>query len=99
MQGDSASALDQLGNVERELSDISELDPKYQEWAEKMTEHYYALQEFSRDLYDYIDQMSYDEERLNDIIQRLEILNQLKRKYGRSTEEIIVYERCSRRIA
>ena len=45
------------------------------------------------EIYSFENELEYDEQRLNDIMKRLETIQNLKRKYGNSIDEILQYER------
>src|SRR5690606_22548701 len=52
---------------------------------------FYQLQDAAATIRNEMDEMSYDEGRLNEIELRLETLKQLKRKYGSTIKEIKAY--------
>ncbi len=49
------------------------------------------LEEITYDIRNYLDQLQYNPERLNEIEQRMDELNRLKRKYGPTVEEMLDY--------
>ncbi|MDK6248719.1 hypothetical protein QP199_26080, partial [Escherichia coli] len=61
---------------------------------------YYLLQEASGDLSRLIDGLELDEGRLNEVENRLELIRQMKRKYGDSIETILsYYEEITKELA
>ncbi|ETA74821.1 DNA repair protein RecN [Ligilactobacillus equi] len=91
LSGDTHDALGNVGVALESMQKISDLSPKFGEIAQCLADAYYTLQDASRDVYDQLDEMEWDENRLNQIEQRLELIYQLKRKYGDSVAEILRY--------
>lgn len=91
LQGDEVNGIDLVGNAMTEMSSLEEIDEKYKILSEAISSSYFQLQEAASDILREMDQTAYDEDRLNEIEKRLEIIKQLKRKYGDSIEEIKVY--------
>lgn len=91
LSGDTHDALGNVGVALESMQKISDLSPKFAEISQSLADAYYTLQDASRDVYDQLDEMEWDENRLNQIEQRLELIYQLKRKYGDSVAEILRY--------
>lgn len=92
LQGEEeANALNFLGLALDEMTGIEDLHPDYKETSQQLRTAFYASQEAASSLYSMMDDLAYDEGRLNEIEARLEAINQLKRKYGASIEEVISY--------
>lgn len=91
LQGDEVNGIDLVGNAMTDMSSLEEIDDKYKILSEAISSSYFQLQEAASDILREIDQMAYDEDRLNEIEKRLEIIKQLKRKYGDSIVEIKAY--------
>ncbi|MFL2028366.1 DNA repair protein RecN [Loigolactobacillus zhaoyuanensis] len=89
--GDEAGTMDNLGAAMNELQQITTLDTAYQELADSVQTAYYTLQDAASDLLRQADLMEWDEGRLDEIEKRLEVIQQLKRKYGDSTAQILNY--------
>ena len=47
------------------------------------------LNDFNREISDYLDNLSFEEETFNDTEERLDLINRLKQKDGNSIEEIL----------
>ncbi|MGE6488473.1 DNA repair protein RecN [Paenisporosarcina sp. NPDC076898] len=90
LNGES-KGLDWIGNAMSELEDIASFDESYKEQAELVSNSFYSLQELSYQLKNEMDESEFDEERLNVIEERLAAIQSLKRKYGDSIEEILLY--------
>lgn len=91
LQGDEVNGIDLVGNAMTDMSSLETIDEKYKTLSEAISSSYFQLQEAASDILREIDQMAYDEDRLNDIEKRLEIIKQLKRKYGESIAGIKGY--------
>lgn len=85
------NVLDALGNVTYELSMISSIDEKYDKALQTINDAYYSLKDVSSDLIDYVDEVSFDESEQSDIEERLDLIFSLKRKYGKSIEDVLKY--------
>jgi DNA repair protein RecN (Recombination protein N) len=90
LNGES-KGLDWIGNAMSELEDIASFDESYKDQAELVSNSFYSLQELSYQLKNEMDESEFDEERLNVIEERLAAIQSLKRKYGNSIEEILLY--------
>lgn len=85
------SSLDNIAYAMNEMATIEMLDPDYQAISEAVQNGYYQLQEASADLARHLGQLELDENRLNEVENRLELIRQLKRKYGESVEAVLAY--------
>ncbi|MGX7350784.1 DNA repair protein RecN [Enterococcus canis] len=95
-----SSSLDQIGVAMNEMSSIETLDPAYQQISDAIQSSYYQLQEAATDLSRQMDGLEWDENRLNEVESRLEVIRLLKRKYGDSIQQILDYqEEISRELA
>ncbi|MHC5372612.1 DNA repair protein RecN [Enterococcus sp. LJL120] len=84
-------ALDNVGSASQEISEIADLDSEYQQISENIHSAYYLLQDASSEITRIIEGLELDEGRLEVVMQRLELIRQLKRKYGNSVAEILSY--------
>ena len=85
------NAIDLLSNSIRNIEKIENLDKKYVECANGLKSIYYEIQEITRDISNYKEDINYDEEELKNIDDRLGLIFSLKRKYGNSIKEILIY--------
>lgn len=83
--------IDLVGQVVGELETIRDFDTTYSEFYEQTTGTYYALQDLASSISDQVDQLHYDPNRLDDIIERLAVYKNLTRKYGDDTEAVLIY--------
>lgn len=91
LQGEESNGIDLIGQAMTEIATIEEIDRTYKQFSEVIASSYFQLQEVASDILREIDQMAYDEDRLNEIEKRLEFIYQMKRKYGESIKEIKRY--------
>lgn len=91
LSGEKIDVVGNLGNAMNELSDVSDLSENLQEINTKISDAFYSLEDAARDVSDELDSMEWNGERLNEIEERLELIHQLKRKYGDTIEDILHY--------
>ena len=87
----SENVIDSLSMAIRALEKIEDIDKKYEKASMSLKSTYYELQELSRDISSYKDDIYFDEEERNYTEERLDLIYSLKRKYGNSIEEILKY--------
>ncbi|EGP5190752.1 DNA repair protein RecN [Enterococcus faecium] len=85
------NSVDGVGLAVAELQGIAHLDVEYEAIYENIQSAYYLLQDAIGDMSRQIDLLELDESRLEEVTQRLELIRQLKRKYGESIESILAY--------
>lgn len=86
---ETPSVSDLLGQVERAVSDLVELDPPQAAWLEQLQGVVFQFEELSRELRHYQDSLEFEPERLAYLEERLELINRLKRKYGTDVAGIL----------
>ncbi len=96
--GDSEmpSALDQVSEVTGRLEKISRVDPDLVSLQEQAAEALDRLSDLARALSDYNESIAFDPDRLAEVEERLELIFQLKRKYGDTIAEILAYGKEAR---
>lgn len=85
------NSIDSISMAIRALEKIENIDKKYEKISSDLKSTYYELQELSRDISTYKDDVYFDEEENNYIEERLDLIYSLKRKYGNTIEEILTY--------
>ncbi|WP_338470208.1 DNA repair protein RecN [Niallia sp. XMNu-256] len=88
---DEQKGLDWIGLVMGQLEDAAGLNSEYKELAESVSNSYYMLEEAASSLRGELELLEFDPERLNEIENRLNEINGLKRKYGQSIAGILEY--------
>lgn len=90
LQGEQ-KGLDWIGLVMGHIEDAAELDPSFKEISDIISNCYYQLEDATRTLRSQLDFLEYDPGRLSAIEERLNEIQQLKRKYGKTITEILEY--------
>ncbi|MFJ7735509.1 DNA repair protein RecN [Lysinibacillus sp. NPDC097287] len=90
IQGDSRG-LDCIGNAMGALDDAAAIDEHFKESSEAVTSAFYALQDAAYQIKNILDELEFDPARLNEVEQRLALLQNLKRKYGSTVKDILAY--------
>ncbi len=97
--GDGAIA-EKLGEIKRHLDTASRIDDRLASPAEELTDAAFRINDIARELSSYLDAISFDEQRLEEIESRLDQLNRLKRKYGGSLDAVLQHlETIERELA
>ena len=88
----SENGIDSISMAIRLLEKIENIDKKYEQFASNLKNIYYELQEISRDISDYKNDIYFDEEERDFVEERLDLINSLKRKYGNTIQEILSFK-------
>lgn len=88
---DQLCAVDQLGQVAVLMSKLANLDPELKEDEELADSLSVQVEELALSLRRYADSVEYTPERLNEVEERLELINRLRRRYGGTIEAILDY--------
>ncbi|HLO12245.1 MAG TPA: DNA repair protein RecN [Pseudoneobacillus sp.] len=83
--------LDWVGVVMGHLEDASSIDTHYKELYDSISNIFYSLEDVNRTLRNELEGLEFDPNRLNEIEERWNEITQLKRKYGKTIEEILAY--------
>lgn len=86
------NSIDSLNTAIRALEKIENIDNVYEKISSNLKNIYYELQEISRDISSYKDDIYFDENERNEVEERLDLIYSLKRKYGNDIKEIINYK-------
>lgn len=88
---DTMSLLDSINKSIALLSNISEYDKDLLPLLDRLREANYELQDLNNEFKYYMDNIQLDEERLNILSERLDLVNRLKKKYGNNVQSILDY--------
>ena len=88
-----ASALDRLHEAVAMMKRLAELDPGLKPQLDSLEENLYSLEETTKDIRAYSDRLEHDPARLEEAESRLELVRDLKRKYGQGIADILSYEK------
>lgn len=89
--GGEEGAATRIGRAVRELHSVASLDSGLEGLSEQITEIESLLNDFNRELSDYMEEMEFDGEEYAQTEERLNLLNHLKEKYGNTIEKVIAY--------
>ncbi len=89
INGDEGSILEAISRIKTDLSKAASFDPKLEDINSDFISVSESLKEISAFLRDYSQNMENDTQRLNDIQERLFLLDKLKRKYGGNLESVL----------
>lgn len=97
--GGEETADSLLSAAVRSLSKIAAYDTEAEELLGKAEEIEELLSEFNRTAASYLESLSENEEEYVRVSERLDLLNRLKAKYGRTMEEVLAYGReCEEKL-
>lgn len=86
------NALNALSIAIKRLERIEDINVKYQKTLSSLKSNYYDLQEIAIDLSHYNSDSSFEESEREEIENRIDEINDLKRKYGNTIGEILKYK-------
>ena len=86
---DGASGL--ISEAAHALSRITRYDEQLSELHGRISELMYAVQDAAEELKAYMDELAYSGEELEQIESRLDVIHRLRRKYGNSVDDILLY--------
>lgn len=89
-QGDD-SIVDRLGAAEQLLKDAVQMDETLGHQADELAGQRYAIEELARFFADYARGVEHNPERLAEVTGRLDLLANLKKKYGGSLQTVLEY--------
>jgi DNA repair protein RecN (Recombination protein N) len=87
----STPALDKLNEAVEIMKKLVELDPTLSQQLNYLGEAVYGLEDVARDIRSYSERLEHNPERLEEVESRLELIKNLKRKYGQTIADILSY--------
>lgn len=85
------SAYDSISTASGLLAKISDIDSSFEDIYNRISDIKYAIDDLAHEIYDKASETEYDEQTLNEIESRLDLINKLEKKYGGSEEAVISY--------
>jgi len=82
------SLTEKITEVVKTLEKAGEIDPELSSKSEGILELSYRVEDVTEELRNYVDQIKTDDKRLEDVENRIDLINRLKRKYGGSIESV-----------
>lgn len=90
---DEHAITDRLYTLSTELQTVNQILPeRFVKLKEEVDQFYYTLEDAKHQIYEEINQTEFDEQYLNELESRMNLLNNLKRKYGKDISELITYQ-------
>ena len=90
---DENAIPDRLYELSNYLQTINDIVPeKFVRLKEDIDQFYYILEDAKHEIYDEMANTEFDEQVLNEYESRMNLLNNLKRKYGKDITELIAYQ-------
>jgi len=93
---ENGSISDMLGEVVHALLELNRIDHSTQELFEHAETSLSTLADLAMELRSYAESIEFNPRRLDQIEERIDLLNSLKRKYGNTTAEILEYAERAR---
>ena len=95
----SSSAGDMIGRAVKQLNKLEEYDNELIGLRDQMVDIEGLLNDFNRELADYISNLNTDQEYFEQVERRLDLINRLKAKYGNDIPTILEYcKKCEERL-
>lgn len=90
---DEHAITDRLYTLSSELQNVNQILPKtFEKLKEEVDQFYYTLEDAKHQIYEEINQTEFDEQYLNELESRMNLLNNLKRKYGKDISDLMIYQ-------
>ncbi len=86
------SLLNQLGRIKDDLQSVADYDEDLKEMTKLADEIFSSLQDLGFRLRSYYENQDFDQSRAEQLRQRLDLINNLRRKYGECIAEILSYQ-------
>lgn len=80
-----------LKKMQHISTDVAAIDPPVAEYAERIESAYYEMQDIGEFFTSYLSKLIFDPERLEQVQERLSLINKLKKKYGATITDIVAY--------
>lgn len=92
--GDEGGSLDKVRLAQAKLKDLASIDKGLLKVSKSLDSAFFELEDVSRELASYQDKITFDPARLEEVEERLEMIRDLKKKYGESIKEILKTREC-----
>jgi DNA repair protein RecN (Recombination protein N) len=91
LYGEEGAVVERVSEVAKELQTCSNIDSSLKSAQERVNETAYQLEDIAHDLRSYLNRVIFDDERLEAVELRLDMLQRLKRKYGGSLASMLAH--------
>jgi len=89
----STSVMDKLVQIRKSFEQVAELDPQAAKLSEQLNSYSYEAEDYIVKLRNYRDSLESDPLQLERVTERIDQLQQLKRKYGQSLDQVLEFGR------
>lgn len=83
--------FDGLGQLRQNIVQLAALDERAEKLAEEISDYTFLAEDYVEKIRDYKDSLEMNPCRLEEVNERLDLLSQLKRKYGETIEQILEF--------
>ncbi len=92
----SSGAVSVIKSVVDSLGSIAEYSKEYADLHQRLTDSYYTFEESAHELNSLANNIEFDEARQNEVEMRVDLINNLLRKYGGTEEDVLEYFETSK---
>jgi len=92
-QDDGGSVVEIIARITNELNAFRDLDTALEQSCTQLEESLYALEDVARQLRNFAEAFAFNPQRLAEVEQRLDLINNLKRKYADTIPGILAWQR------
>ncbi len=85
------SIIERLREIANKLSEIKNIDKSFENTAEVCSQSIYQLEDIASTLRNDVEKYNFDQNRLEQVEERIEVIKKLKYRYGDSIEKIVSY--------
>ncbi|MEA4911606.1 MAG: DNA repair protein RecN [Oscillospiraceae bacterium] len=90
-ESDEGGAVDRVSEASGLLDDVKEFGEGLDTCAAKLSDLYYGLRDTASEISDFLDGFEFDQNELDAIEERLDLIYKLKKKYGATIPEILAF--------
>ena len=84
-------SLDSILSAVKSLEKIEDINSNYKNALQRLKSTYYDLEDLGREISSYSEEIYFDENEIEEVETRLNVISSMKRKYGNNIEEIVKY--------
>ncbi len=95
--GGDEAAYDSISAAVDALAAVNGVNPKLKSMYEALSGVMYSLEDVAHEVKEFGDSVEFDEQALNDVEERLDLISKLKRKYGAEIADILKYLETARK--
>ena len=85
------SSLEDVYRIKENVSSLEKYDLDYQDYSKRLNEAYYEIEDIFNEIKRKADNLDYDPNELDSLIEKSRAIASLKKKYGKTCDELIKY--------